>query len=69
MNKTGWLTQQSEMMIPTKDTKEPENKEQTLNMTYSMDKLLQETRDLRRKLNERDIQTQINCNDTLNSRN
>lgn len=54
MNKTGWLTQQQEIMIPTKETHET-----SMNMTYSMERLLQETRDLRRKLNEREVNQQI----------
>ena len=41
MNKSGWLTQQQEMMIPTKDSSRvPAEKDQSLNMTYSMEKLL-----------------------------
>ena len=41
MNKSGWLTQQQEMMIPTKDgSRVPAEKDQSLNMTYSMEKLL-----------------------------
>jgi len=56
------------MMIPTKDSKQIEN-DHTLNMTYSMDKLIQETRDLRRKLNEKDLNAHLNNDDTLNNRN
>ena len=59
MNKSGWLTRQQE--IPTRDTAEKD-------LTYSMDKLLQETRDLRRKLNEKELNAQMNVNDTINSR-
>ena len=45
-------------MIPTRDTARlPSDKDQSLNMTYSMEKLLQETRDLRRKLNEKEMNT------------
>lgn len=45
-------------MIPTRDTaKLSSDKDQSLNMTYSMEKLLQETRDLRRKLNEKEMNT------------
>jgi len=49
------------MMIPTKDTLKDRNEqhETSMNMTYSMERLLQETRDLRRKLNEREVNQQL----------
>jgi len=59
MNKSGWLTRQQE--IPTRDTADKDH-------TYSMEKLLQETRDLRRKLNEKELNAQMNVNDSINSR-